>query len=902
MAACDLRAREPRAARATQPSRRALVTALALGLALLAAARDASPAQLKSLQSGTTTVTTLPVTVLLPTRVDPTKAFLVFSVSEASTQPADAQVSGVLTATAVTFQHITGTTGSATIKYYVAEFWSGVSVQRGSADLTVGSPVNVTLSPAVNAAKSFPLISYQVTGTDFDSNDLVRAKITSATSLQLSYAGPAAAAPQVLEWQVVEYQDAKVQTGDVTFLTTDPSKTVSLASSVNTAKSWLIFNYECDAAGCPGPDANIGNKMVRGVITNTNTLTFDRNNTGKGLILTWYLVEFTDDTTVQSGSQNFAATDTQKDITISTVPVGRSLAAAGGYMRGGRTPLSTSANPGVAWFTLDLTTSTNLQITRGASSDAADVGWFVVTFAPVALYRSVGITATDLNTAPRTVTIAGTTATFSGSMPDKVGVGDVLQYQVAATYYVAFIYGRTSSTVYTVASATGGVPQAAVAGTAVSVYRAYTSLFNWEARSENGTINAAVRDFDTGATADLVTADRVMNAACYGDGDDTTQTTINGWTTDATHYIRIYTPYLPSEVGVSQRHKGVWDATKYVIRSTYAPIDIGDSFAGTNSVWIDGLQIWLNSVTSNGNSGIITNQTGAANHRFSNNIIRGDSGAGNFDSYGIQFYYAAAGSVARIWNNIVYDFTRSSRGYGIGVGGAPTRSRATSTTTRSTTATTASTGRANGTFVAKNNVYRSAGLAGTPDGFGGTFAASLGLQQLGQVRRCARHRAKSEHELTLVLRGDRRREHLRLGRGKPEGSPSAGRRDLHERRSRSLLPTRTWRSRPTSTFRPGRSGRWDIGADEYRSAGSLPVGGHHRHRPEHERPHRGDRRQHRDLLRLHAGERRRGRRPPVPGGGDLLPGLHQRTDLRHRLHRPVVDGGDAPGARPRARP
>ena len=33
---------------------------------------------------------------------------------------------------------------------------------------------------------------------------------------------------------------------------------------------------------------------------------------------------------------------------------------------------------------------------------------------------------------------------------------------------------------------------------------------------------------------------------------------ITGYTTDATHYIRVYTPMSSSEVGVSQRHRGVF--------------------------------------------------------------------------------------------------------------------------------------------------------------------------------------------------------------------------------------------------------------------------------------------------------------------------------------------------------
>ena len=95
--------------------------------------------------------------------------------------------------------------------------------------------------------------------------------------------------------------------------------------------------------------------------------------------------------------------------------------------------------------------------------------------------------------------IVGTTATFSASMPNKIGVGDVLEY---GSTNLAFISGRTSDTVYTVASATGGTPVATGAGTAVSVFRAYTSLFNWEAQDENDAIDNTVENFDT--SKDLV--------------------------------------------------------------------------------------------------------------------------------------------------------------------------------------------------------------------------------------------------------------------------------------------------------------------------------------------------------------------------------------------------------------
>ena len=76
---------------------------------------------------------------------------------------------------------------------------------------------------------------------------------------------------------------------------------------MNTAKSWLIYSYETTPDSIP----DIGQYLVRGQLTNPTTLTFDRSNTGTvGLTLTWYLVEFTDASTVQSGSQAFLGADT----------------------------------------------------------------------------------------------------------------------------------------------------------------------------------------------------------------------------------------------------------------------------------------------------------------------------------------------------------------------------------------------------------------------------------------------------------------------------------------------------------------------------------------------------------------------------------------------------------------
>ncbi len=209
---------------------------------------------------------------------------------------------------------------------------------------------------------------------------------------------------------------------------------------------------------------------------------------------------------------------------------------------------------------------------------------------PRAYYRSAGTTAANLNTSAHTVTISGNTATFSGAMPANVGVGDVLQYQVTGTFYLAFVSGRTSSTVYAVQSASGGPPQAAVAGTAVSVFRAYTSLSNWQAQDENDSFDNTVEDFDT--SRDLVTADATMQVACYNDAPMNDMVNVATWTTGPTNYIRIFTPVGGYQVGVSQRHNGTagsgFRLTPVAAGASYQIVNLNTGYVRVEGLEIDG--------------------------------------------------------------------------------------------------------------------------------------------------------------------------------------------------------------------------------------------------------------------------------------------------------------------------
>lgn len=215
------------------------------------------------------------------------------------------------------------------------------------------------------------------------------------------------------------------------------------------------------------------------------------------------------------------------------------------------------------------------------------------------LYRSVGSQAGVLQDGlGNPLTVTPERAVFTLPLDDRIGVGDVIQYDSEhddAVDSLAFISARLSATEYAVTSATGGRPTLAGPTSAWQIFRAYRTLaaavnanVNTGAElggSENPSIAQLLRDFDVfDGGLDLVAADQSWNVACYDDGvpDDTLVYVQGPWVTDATHPVRIFTPVGPLEVGRSQRHDGTW-GTGY--RRTHA-LHIRDK-----DVWLEGLSI-----------------------------------------------------------------------------------------------------------------------------------------------------------------------------------------------------------------------------------------------------------------------------------------------------------------------
>lgn len=120
-----------------------------------------------------------------------------------------------------------------------------------------------------------------------------------------------------------------------------------------------------------------------------------------------------------------------------------------------------------------------------------------------------------------------------------------------------------------------------------------------------------------------------------------------------------FAPTSTSEVGVTQRHSGAWDATKSRIEGTAGANSDGAIVTNEEYTRIEGLQIQItNSDGYNPTFGIGVGVIAASSDiRIANNIIKGViSGAGSIGQGINENVYGSAS----IYNNIVYDFVNGT--------------------------------------------------------------------------------------------------------------------------------------------------------------------------------------------------------------------------------------------------
>ncbi|KKQ21715.1 MAG: Aminomethyltransferase, partial [Candidatus Moranbacteria bacterium GW2011_GWF2_37_11] len=325
------------------------------------------------------------------------------------------------------------------------------------------------------------------------------------------------------------------------------------------------------------------------------------------------------------------------------------------------------------------------------------------------VYRSVGPSATAAiatgatygNVEVKPVYVSGSTtniadyvATFWSDLPINVGVGDALQYDddddgdIDASDSIVFITKRIDASHFSVRTASGTAPASTLAPDSNwSIFRSYTSLFNAEAGDENDSIDDDLEAFESWSGGkDLQTSQEQWNIAAYaGQGGvaDTVAVAIDGWTTTADSYIKVYTPTRSDEVGVSQRHSGVWDATKYNLSTGtgVASVDLRENYTV-----FDGLQITNSGTASTDNDILVAGYISFTNvknsiikggyngiyHSVSNIIYGGNKFYGNiiYETYysGIRIYLSGATPLSSyVYNNTVYNCNASNTAWRGGI-------------------------------------------------------------------------------------------------------------------------------------------------------------------------------------------------------------------------------------------
>ena len=277
--------------------------------------------------------------------------------------------------------------------------------------------------------------------------------------------------------------------------------------------------------------------------------------------------------------------------------------------------------------------------------------------------------------ATNAMTIASSTATFATALADNIGVGDAIQYDadgdsdIDASDSIVFISGRTDSTHFTVKTASGTIPTAVSADTDWSLFRAYTSVSNARRGDENLAIDVDLRNFDTWQgywpyDHNIASSSEQWNIACYANGTtaDTTRLDLGNWTTSASNYLRLYTPYLPTEVGISQRHNGKWDDNKF--RMEYDAVASNESILRIFSsyVRIEGLQLSIANNDYSAVRAISAADASSGDAYISFNLMRGEYSTSGTDN--MLAVYTGGASSKFIYNNITYGFQQGAWGSG----------------------------------------------------------------------------------------------------------------------------------------------------------------------------------------------------------------------------------------------
>lgn len=352
---------------------------LGIAIILIISGLSAQAGKLIQLQSGTAAIASGgTINTVTVTSVNTAKSILFFSYTINDATPGGGNIAGeLLDSTTLRFIRNTGAATVPQIRWYLAEFESGVNVQRGSRLFAAGGTIATVVlpTPVANLSKSFVVMSHRNTGSAFGSDDFSYARLLNTGTLEVRVNVTGTGTTNY--YQVVEYDATSVQRGTIAFATTRVAGTAAI-SAVNTNKTYVTT--ECESAD--GTTANIGQKGIRADLESATSVVLTRQNTGQFMTCYWQAIEFLDRVSVERGSVTLASNTLGGTVgfganAVSTlgIPI-----ISGPRNSCGSSTFSTDDNIGVLCANIRINSSSQGILTRNLTGAAATFQWGLIRF------------------------------------------------------------------------------------------------------------------------------------------------------------------------------------------------------------------------------------------------------------------------------------------------------------------------------------------------------------------------------------------------------------------------------------------------------------------------------------------------------------------------------------------
>jgi len=311
--------------------------------------------------------------------VNPSKAFILFRANTNDPTPDDWQFTPNITDTTVTFTRYDGSNKFSRIRWQVVES-SDISVQRGEEVLPKRvATVNVTINE-VNLSETFVIVYGRCADEQRGDNHagFFAAKLTNSTNLMLRR-GNENKCEATVSWQVVEWNGAKVQSGESIIPDLMDNVTASI-DPVDLTRTFLIFG-----TASIGRDAGMDSNLIQGKFLSPTKIMFTHEPgstyASSERIIDWYVVEIPD-ASVQSGNM---ALRSDTVVSINEVNPSRSFHISSGWNTGGGQIYSNSL------YTVELVDGTTLLFDKQTILQTQNIEWFVVEIPEVSKVIDVSV-------------------------------------------------------------------------------------------------------------------------------------------------------------------------------------------------------------------------------------------------------------------------------------------------------------------------------------------------------------------------------------------------------------------------------------------------------------------------------------------------------------------------------